>query len=413
MDKEVKILIVGNGFGGVYALKNLARAFKHHKNIKLSMVGERNYFLFTPLLHEVATGSLNPSNIIEPIREVLGNLLDEFYMEKVESVNLANKTVKLKDTQVAYDYLVLALGARTNFYNTPGAEENSFTLKNIEDAIKIKNHCIMQMERASHETNQLARQKMLKFVVVGGGATGVELATEIYDLVTESFSKYYPCEILKDASIVLIEKNNEILSQFNHKIKTKSLKVLHQKGIQVMLDASVQEIGPGYVIINKSEKILADTVVWVAGIKPAEIIFDHEISRSPDGRIEVNEFLQMVDHKEIFAVGDVAAFRKGDGFLPPLAQVAQRESETAAKNIKLLVDGKPPQKFIYRSSGSLISLGQWMAVGEIFGFTFSGHFAWWLWRTVYLVKFISLRKKIRVAIDWTMNLFSPRDISEL
>ncbi|MFZ2149720.1 MAG: NAD(P)/FAD-dependent oxidoreductase [Minisyncoccia bacterium] len=415
MSEAVKILIIGNGFGGVYALKNLCAAFHGDKNTKFAMVGERNYFLFTPLLHEVATGSLNPSNIIEPIREVLGCFLDKFYLGKVSSVSLQNRTVSVGDKIIPYDYLVLAPGATANFYNIPGAEQYSFPLKSIEDAVKIKNHCITQMERATHETSQEERRKMLRFVVVGGGPTGVELAAELRELINESFSKYYPCEILKDVSVVLVHRDTELVQQFGPKIKKKTLEVLNKKDIEVMLGSAVKEVGPDYIIINENEKILSDMVIWTAGIKPAEIIFDEPIAKSGNGRILVNEFLQLPSHKEVFALGDIAAFKdkKTNEFLPALAQVAEKESKVVAKNIKFLINKKPIEEFSYRSSGILMSLGQWMAVGEIFNFTFSGHFAWWLWRTVYLIKFLSWRKKIRVAIDWTMNLFSPRDIAEL
>ncbi|MFA6520638.1 MAG: NAD(P)/FAD-dependent oxidoreductase [Candidatus Paceibacterota bacterium] len=415
MSEKVKILIVGNGFGGVYTLKNLHKSFCGKKNIELAMVGDKNYFLFTPLLHEVATGSLNPSNIIEPIREVLGCCIDKFYLGNVQSVNLNTHTVKLQKEDIAYDYLVLAPGAQTNFFNTPGSEENSFTLKNIEDAIKIKNHCIAQMERASHTEDEVEKRKMLKFVVVGGGPTGVELAAELAELIQESFYRYYKCDTLKYVSMVLIQKGPELVPQFHTKTRKKSLETLLKKGIEIKLSSTVKEVNSKFILVNDNEKIFSETVIWVGGIKPVSVSFDQEVDRTPDGRILVNEFLQLPKYKNVYAVGDVSAFKdkKTSTYLPALAQVAEKEAKTVAKNIQLTICGKTPQEFKYKSLGYLLSLGQWMAVGEIFHITFSGRFTWWLWRTVYLVKFLSLRKKIRVAIDWTMNIFSTRDISQL
>jgi NADH dehydrogenase len=413
MTKLVKILIVGNGFGGVYTLKNLHKSFTYKQNISLAMAGERNYFLFTPLLHEVATGSLNPSNITEPIRKVLGCCLDNFYLGKTGMINLSGRTVQVNGESIPYDYLVLAPGATTNFYNTLGAEENSFALKNIEDAIKIKNHCIRQMERAVNEEDEAKKKEMLRFVVVGGGPTGVELAAELQELIAQSFSRYYPCDILKNVSVLLIQGGSELVPQFNSKIRQKSLDTLKKKGIQVMLNTTVKEVGSSYVIVNENTKILTETVIWVAGIKPVILEFNEEVAKNPDGKLVVNEFLQLVDHREVFAVGDIAAFKDGDKYLPALAQVAEKEARAVAINIKLLSDNKPLKKFSYQSAGMLLSLGKWMAAGEIFGVTFSGHFAWWVWRTIYLAKFISWRKKIKVAMEWTMNLFSPRDISQL
>ncbi|KKS23883.1 MAG: FAD-dependent pyridine nucleotide-disulfide oxidoreductase [Candidatus Nomurabacteria bacterium GW2011_GWC2_41_8] len=170
-----------------------------------------------------------------------------------------------------------------------------------------------------------------------------------------------------------------------------------------------------YVVINENIKIFTETVIWVAGVKPAELKFNQPAKQSSDGRLVVNEYLQLENHKEVFAIGDAAAFRDANKniFLPALAQVAEKEAKAVAKNIQLLINNKIPEKFLYRNSGNLMSLGQWMAVGEIFNFTFSGHTTWWFWRTVYLFKLISWRKKVRVAADWTMNLFSPRDISQL
>ena len=414
MIKPIKILIIGNGFGGVYALKNLHKCLRGSQNIELSMIGEKNYFLFTPLLHEVATGSINPMNIIEPIRKVLGCYLKNFYLGKAEEINLQNKTVLVGETIISYDYLVIASGSETNFFNTPGADKYAFTLKSIEDAIKIKNHCVMQMEKASHIEKSEDRQKMLRFVIVGGGHTGVELAAEMEELVRETFSHYYRKEIVEDVSIVLINGAPELVSQFGKKIRQKSLQVLQKKGVEVMLNSIVKTVDPSYVEIKNSEKkIFTETVIWVGGVKPSSLKFDQPVEQTPDGKLIINEYLQLENYKEVFAIGDISSFIEKKDALPALAQVAEKEAKKVAENIKLLIENKKTEKFYYHSSGNLMSLGQWMAVGEIGHFSFSGHIAWWFWRTVYLSKLISFRKKVRVAVDWTMNIFSPRDISQI
>jgi NADH dehydrogenase len=413
MTEPIKILIVGNGFGGIYALKNLRKLFQGDKRVKISLIGEKNYFLFTPLLHEVATGGINPSNIIEPIREVLGCSLDKFYLGTAEEINLKNKKVKVGDNFIDYDYLILAPGSETNFYNTKGAENYSFTLKSIEDAVKIKNRCIAQIEHAAQNKDREQRKKMLKFVIVGGGPTGVELAAEIEELIKESFSSYYPKEIIEDVSIVLIQKGTELVPAFSAKSRQKSLAVLQKKGIEVILDSEVIEVADSYIVINKETKILTENVIWVAGVKPKEIKFDELVLKSQDGRLIVNEYLQLEDHREIFAIGDAALVIEKGKALPSLAQVAEKESLSVAKNIQFLINQKRPERFTYKSSGNLLSLGRWMAIGEIHNFYFSGHITWWFWRTVYLFKLISWRKKVKVALDWTINFFSPRDISQI
>ncbi len=415
MSQKTRIVIIGNGFGGVYTLRNFHKFFHRRKDVHLTMIGEKNYFLFTPLLHEVATGSINPENIIEPIREVLGCCIDQFYLGKAEKVNIEDKTVSVGGCVAPYDFLVVASGAETNFYNIPGAKEYSLALKSIEDAIKIKNHIISQMERASYTKDSILRKKMLSFVIVGGGPTGVELATELYELIKNSFSHYYKKELIEDAFISLIQKDKELLPQFSPKVRGKSLEVLTKKGINVMLGTEVVEVGASHLSLGSGKRIETESIFWVAGIKPKEINFDQEVSKLKDGRLIVNKYLELEGHKDIFALGDNAAFRVGetDNFLPGLAQVAEKEAVSVAENIYLSVRNKELKPFKYRHTGSMISLGQWMAIGEVSGFVFLGRITWWIWRTLYLSKFISSRKKIKVAIDWTINLFSPRDISEL
>ncbi len=263
---------------------------------------------------------------------------------------------------------------------------------------------------------------MLKFVVVGGGATGVELAAELEEFTKESFYRFYPKEIIDEISVVLIQGGPVLVPQFGPAISKKSLMVLQKKGVEIMLGSSVVEVNSSGILLDGGKtdrkEIFTENVIWVAGIKPALLKFDENIERSSDGRLVVNENLQIKNHTEIFALGDGALFLQKnkqniESPLPALAQVAEKQSLVVAKNIKLLIDGKNPEKFIYKSSGSLLSLGQWMAVGRIFNLTFSGYFAWWVWRTVYLSKLISSRKKIRVAVDWTMNIFFPRDISQI
>lgn len=410
-----RIIIVGAGFGGVYTYKKLHRLFRRNKYVQLSIVSEKNYFLFTPLLHEVATGGLHRDNIVEPIRKVLGDGLHEFHVGQVKQINLNSKTVQCDSQTVPYDYLVLAPGSQTNFFKTPGAADHTFTLKSVEDAMRLKNHCITLVERAAQITDRATRKNMLRFVVVGGGATGVELIAELQEFLKLTFAHYYSKEVIDDVSLVLVQSAPELLPQFTLKLRQKSLQVLKQKGVEVLLNTKVVEVGPSYVLLGSGERRETATVIWVAGIQPTEVNFDSPIERSPDGRMIVNEHLQLLNHPEAFVLGDAAAVVAGptSGFLPALAQVAVAEAATVAQNIKSLRENKPLRSIHYRSKGTLISLGRWMAIGEIAGVTISGRFAWWLWRTVYLFKLISWQKKAKVAVDWTVNLFSPRDISEL
>ncbi len=415
MSKIIKIVVVGTGFGGVYALKNLHKIFHGDKNIDITLIGEKNYFLFTPLLHEVATGGIDPGNIIEPIRKIIKCCLNNFYLGKVKFINTKEKIVEVGEKKIQYDYLILANGAETNFYDIKGARENSLTLKSLDDAMRIKKHCLLQIEKASNITDKLERKRMLNFIVVGGGPTGVELVAELQELLKETFPRYYEKKIINDISVTLIHKGKELLTQLGVKLRIKSLKVLKKKGINVMLETGVIEVFSSSVTLDDGKEIKTENVIWVAGIKPVEIKFDEEIKKTQSGQIIVNDCLQIENHPEIFAIGDIASIKPKnmDTSLPALAQVAVKESENVTENIKLLVNGKNTKPLIYHNSGNLVSLGQWMAVGEISNFSFSGHIAWWIWRTIYLSKMISFRKKLKVAMDWTINLFLPRDISKI
>lgn len=414
MSVKKKIVVVGGGFGGIYTLKYLHKYLCRDERVQVSLVNEKNYFLFTPLLHEVATGGINPENIVEPVRKVLGCCVD-VYLGKAKNIDLKAKTLEVGELILSYDYIVLATGSETNFYDTPGAKENCFILKSIDDAIKIKNRIIAQVERAAHVNSPLLRKKMLNFTVVGGGPTGVELVAEIQELVKDTFSKYYSHEVIDDTKIVLIQKDSEVLPQFGKKVRTKSLEFLRKKGIEVILNTEVREVQKDGVILGNGKKLESETIFWVAGIKPKDQNIKTSVARAKDGRLLVNEYLALPNYPFAFALGDTAAFKPKElnNFLPALAQVAEKEAKGVALNLKLQIEKREMKPFIYKHRGSLISLGQWMAIGEMADFTFWGHITWWLWRTVYLSKLISFRKKMKVALDWTVNIFSPRDISEL
>lgn len=412
--KPICIAIIGAGFGGIYAFRRLRALFHNARHIHLTLVSEKNYFLFTPLLHEVATGGVHPHNIVEPIRKVLGCRLDSFYMAKVERISFTDCRIDTPIGTFQYDYCVLATGSETDFYDVRGAASHTFTLKSLQDAVRLKNHCIASFERASHAADNESRQRMLHFIVVDGGPTGVELATELEEFLRETFGRYYSRELMAQVRISLIQKTGELLPHFSKSLQEKSLEVVMRKSIRVFLDSSVIEVEAGHVVLNDGTRLLSDTVVWTAGVKPALPALVGDVRRERDGRLIVRDTLQLEGYPQVFAIGDIAALRSKEGrFLPAQAQVATREAAHAAENIARLIRGETPMPFAYRHAGSLVSLGQWMAVGEVSRFVFWGRFTWWLWRTVYLSKLISWRKKIRVAVDWTMNLFSPRDISEL
>ncbi|MSR73012.1 NAD(P)/FAD-dependent oxidoreductase [Candidatus Parcubacteria bacterium] len=413
MKKKQRIVILGAGFAGINTYLSLIKRV-HEKDVEIIFINKTNYFLFTPMLHEVATGSLGPRHVVESVRNIIYKTPADLIVAEVEKVDLEKKIVFTDKGRVEFDYIVIGLGATTNFCDVAGAQENSFVLKDLADAIKLRNHFISIFEEASTIPFEEERKKMLSFAVIGGGPTGVELAAEMADFFFDTFRKYYKGHICTgDVSLYLINSGKELLTMFSSGIRQKSLEVLRGKGIKVLLDKMVTNVSKEKIIFTDGSSVDVFNTVWVAGVKPIPIEILPEVEKDKAGRIITDEFLRVKNFKHVFALGDISAFITKDGkSLPMLAQVAARQGKATGKNISASIYEKKLSKFRYISKGNLVSLGTWKAVGGIAGITWSGVFAWWLWRTVYLYNFASWSNRIKIVIDWTVNMFSPRDITK-
>lgn len=410
-----RVVIVGCGFGGVYVARHLLN-YAERGLCHLTLINRTNYFLFTPLLHEVATGGLSLRTAAEPLREVFRNSYTKIVQGEVKKIDIPEKVVRTDEQEIPFDYLVIATGAETDFYGIPGAREYTLPLKNLSEAGKIRDRIIDSFEAALASNDLEEKKKLLSFVVVGGGATGVEVAGELSDIVFHTMPRYYNTDsnVSRSSSITLIAAEKELLHRFNPRLRGIAKKVLEETGVSVRLNEEVSEVFPDGVRTKKGEMIRAGTVIWLAGVKARIPEVNGPIKKHPSGRILVDAYLRAEDHMNIFAVGDAAAYtRQGESApLPMFAQIAVREAENIAENIKRSLRGKGVIPFVYKPQGDLVSLGQWFAIGDPYGFTIKGRFAWWLWRTVYLFKFLSRKKKIRIAVEWTINLFYPRDITK-
>ena len=408
------VVILGAGFGGVYTYRNLLK--KLGNKARYTIISPDNYFLFTPLLHEVATGSLETNHIVEPLRLITEYSSTKLIPSFAEGVDLENKKVKIPQGEVSYDYLVVATGAKTNFFNVPGAQEYAIPLKTLADAVKIKEHLITIFEEASCSSHKEKKRALLSFVVVGGGPTGAELATELSDLCYDTFLDFYHEEISHDdIEITLISSSPDLVPQFHTSVRNKTKKGLHGKGVKILLSSSVAKVTGEGVVLSDGTHIESRTVIWASGVTPNTPNF---ISGSPEiikGRVVVDENLNIKNHEEVFVIGDVSCREDGlGGYLPMLAQVAVAEGRFVAKKISGSMLGKDKsKKFVYKSKGEMLSLGEWHAAGRVFGVTVSGPIAWFMWRTIYLFKFISKSKRLKIVLDWTINIFLPRDISKI
>ncbi len=399
---KIKIVIIGGGFGGVYSARHLYKLFGNKAEITL--INKTNYFLFTPLLHEVATGGLTPQSVIESLREIFRGTSIKCIEDTVIEINKENKTVKTPNSLFNYDYLIISAGAETNYFGIPGAQENSFTLKSLNDAIILRNHIIETFENAIKNNNKDA----LTFAIVGAGATGVELATELAEYVKGTLCSYYKNSIVAkdEIKISIITNAPEILTVFPEKMREIAKNALIKNNINIINNATVIKVDNELITFADSTTLKAHTIIWVAGVKPS-ISTINGIDIGPKGRMEINEYLQNINNEYIFGLGDAS------GTFPMLAQIAVQQAKTVAYNIYAHNGNLKLDKFETKIKGLLISLGQWNASGNFKGITLSGPLMWFIWRTIYLFNFNSWKRRLEIAVEWTINLFYPRDITYL
>lgn len=406
--KKVHVVIVGGGFGGIYTARSLQPLIDEGK-IDVTLINKTNYFLFTPLLHEVATGGLSPTSVVEPIREIFRKENVHFIQDEVKTINIEQKAVTTVNRTIGYDFLVLSSGADTNYYGAIGAADNTLSLKNLHDALTIRRTLIDACEKAAHIADDEERRRLLSCVIVGGGATGVELAAEIIEFMQETLCSYYgmTCHLKKkDMQVTIVAASSDLLPQFPRELCIIAKNELVRKGIRVMTGETVTEVRQNKILFADKSFLEAGTIIWVAGVKPLSPDIPG-VEKEKNGRIKIDEYLRIVGRTDIFSLGDVG------GTAPMLAQVAVQQGRTVAKNIAATLNNTPLSAFTFFEKGLLVSLGQWYAAGKIFGLTLKGPFMWIIWRGVYLFNFNSWRKRLKIAVEWTVNLFYPRDITEV
>ena len=411
--KSKKIVILGAGFGGLYALESIYCHVKNWREFDISIIDKNNYFVFTPLLHEVATGGIDPADIVFPIRDLAKGQTEHIEAE-VLGVDLFKKSVITSRGGISYDYLIAVLGAGTNFFGVPGAAENSFTLKNIKDATRLKNHLIHIFDEANNEKDPARQKDILRIVIIGGGATGVELGAEIHEFL-EEINKEYPGLASNAAEFYLVEASDKLLSIFHSSFAEKAFKILEDKSFNIIFKDPCAEVTERGIICASGKIIKSRTVIWTSGVLPSPVITTPELLRQK-GRIVVENSLNIKDFPEVFVLGDQAAVAdKRFGILPTSAQVAAEEGNFVGQNIARLILGQPLRSFQYFHKGDLVSIGKWRALAQIgAGFLrFDGPLAWLIWRFNYLTKMPGTAKKIRLFFDWILYFVSKRDISEI
>jgi NADH dehydrogenase len=413
--QKKRIVILGGGFGGVYAAIHLEKLMARERTAEICLVSRDNFFLFTPMLHEVAASDLEITNIVNPLRKLLRKV--EVLVGDVNQIDLANQRVLIsrgyrnRSQQIGYDHLVLALGSITNCHNLPGFSELALTMKTLPDAIRLRAQILQRLEDANSESDPIDRQSLLTFVVAGGGFAGVETVAAVNDFVREALP-FYPnlCEDM--LRVILVHSGSAILPELGESLGRFTEKVLTRRDVEVRLNTRVKSVTEGRVFLTDGVSIPSRTLVWTAGTVPSPLISSLPCEKE-GGRLLVDQFLRVPDWPNVWAVGDCAFvpdIRNPGKSHPPTAQHAIREGKVVAQNIAALLSGRPLKSFSFRTIGLLASIGRRMGVARIFGFNFSGFFAWWMWRTVYLSKLPGLDKKVRVAFDWTLDLLFSKDV---
>lgn len=410
--RPARILVLGGGFGGVYAAMHLEGALGHRADVEITLVSRENFFLFTPMLHEVAASDLDITHIVSPLRTLLKRTA--IFVGDVESIDLERRRVRVghgferHDHDLAYDHLVIALGSMTNFYGLPGLEQHALTMKTLGDAIHLRNRVIATLEEADTEC-AAGRDDLLTFVVAGGGFAGVETIAGLNDFVREAL-RFYPRISPDRIRMVLVHAGSVVLPELGSSLGAYAQRKLSNRGIEIITDAKVSTVTDHRVTLADGRRIPARIVVWSAGTSPHPLVQGLPCMLDR-GRILVDETLAVPGYDGVWALGDCAAIPdpRTAGTHPPTAQHALREARTVADNIAATLDNRPARAFSFRTIGQLAAIGRRTGVARMFGVNFSGFFAWWLWRTVYLSKLPRFEKKCRVAIDWTLDLIFAKD----
>lgn len=402
MAGQPRVVIIGAGFGGFWAIRELTKA-----PVDVVLVDRNNYHTFFPLLYQVGAAELGPEQISHPVRSFLRRRPNvEFLMDEVKNVDMVHRVVEGNRHSLNYDYLVLAAGSASHFFGVSGAAENSLPLRSLEEGIEVRNHILHCFEQAAHEPDPAVCQRLLTFTIVGGGPTGVEFSGALSELISGPMRKDYPTLDFQMVQIVLLEAGNGLLSGMPQKLSQYALDRLHQKGVKVRLEALADEVTGQSVRLKSGELIPTETVIWTAGVRASGVAESLGLPVNNKGQVSVGPTLQIPEHPEVYVVGDSASLEAKDGPLPMIAPVAMQQGEAAARNIVRQVKGQEPHPFRYKDMGMLAGIGRNAAVAHLGRVKFTGFLAWVLWLVVHIYRLIGFRNRLQVLTDWGLAYFS-------
>lgn len=401
------LVILGTGFGGFSLLQNIGADF-----YDVTVISPRNHFLFTPLLPSTTVGTVEFRSIIEPIRSSKRKV--QFYQASCEKLDTTNKKVFLKNPEgtsfeLSYDFLVIAVGATNQTYDVPGVKEHALFLKEVPDARAIRQKISDCFEQANTPDISLAEKKrLLHFVIVGGGPTGVEFAAELHDFIDEDIKKLFP-ELAPLIKISLLEAGDKILNSFDQKLSEYTLHIFKRQNIEVKLGSLISEVHKKSVLLKTGEEIPCGLVVWSTGIGPNDFVKSLSFKKDKTGKILVDNTLKILGDNNIYAIGDCTQIQGQN--LPATAQVAQSQGKFLAKNLMRLAKQKTLKNYKFQSLGMLAYVGGKKALADLPHLKGRGFMTYLFWRYAYLTKLVSFKNKIQVLFDWARKFLFGRDIS--
>jgi len=415
--KKTKIVIAGGGFAGLYAAKYLNKRLARRPDIEVTLISRENFILFTPMLHEVAAGDLSPTDIVNPLRRILRHV--NVVQADIQAIDLTTKKIRCvagvrnMELEFEFDHLLLTIGSETNFFDLQGVRDWAVTMKSLSDAALLRNRMVELLEEASLEKDEATRRELLAFVTAGGGFAGIETTGAINDFVRETV-KFYPSLREETIRVVVVHPGKFLLPELGEELGRYAEQKLSKRKVEIIKGVRVAGYDGSVVKLTDGTSIRATTLIWTAGVKPSAAI-ESLGCKKERGRLLVNEYLSVPGVSGLWAAGDCAAVPSGEvgQFWPPTAQHGLREAITAAKNIEAAIVGRPLKPFVFTTLGQLATIGRRTGVAMIFGFKFSGLIAWAMWRSIYLMKLPRLAKKLRVMMDWTLDLLFGREIVQM
>jgi NADH dehydrogenase len=420
-----RVLIVGGGFAGYTVAKTLGELTGDRDDVGVMVIDRENFFTYWPMVAGIISSDVETKNVAQPLRRALIQFGASFRRAELESVDFEHKVLKASGgLEFPYDHLVLALGADPAFFGIPGVEEHSISMKGLTDAERIRNRVIERFEEVTLARDEASEtdsddeipESKLTFVVIGGGSTGVEIASELHALAHKTLAPDYPNIDLNRVKIVLVDSNEEVLKELDPALRRAARRHLEELEIKVINEVRAEEVTADKVILDDGEEIETENVVWTAGNRASVKTEDLDLQLQGEKGIETDEYMRVSGPENVWAIGDCAANVDKDGEpVPPNAQAAVQEGETLAKNILAVIDGREEElePFDYKPMGQLVELGSQFAVNDVMGVKFRGLPAALFWRAAYLFKLESPENRARIAADWFLDLFFHPSVTQI